>query len=183
MVPGSLYQGFCLLTQSHCLSTCSLGPFYSWTSGAMRLHPRSVILRQVDRVPRGHQPHPETLLALLTREERRVAMDIHGPEASDAAKHPSCAGQNRPHRKRIAQTAGFVKSCSRHKGFTGKMIAFSKTHMERSLSSCDCPRKLLCITAVLNYAKTTAHGGVRKRCHVLATYYVPSTSCLSFSSS
>ena len=99
----------------------------------MRLHPRSVILRQVDRVPRGHQPHPETLLAVLTREERRVATDIHGPEASDAAKHPSCAGQNRPHRKRIAQTAGFVKSCSRHKGFTGKMIAFSKTHGEKSL--------------------------------------------------
>ena len=120
----------------------------------------SVILRQVDRVPRGHQPHPETLLAVLTREERRVAMDIHGPEASGAAKHPSCEGQNRPHRKRIAQTAGFAKSCSGHKGFTGKMIAFSKTHMQRSLSSCDCPRKLLCITAVPNYAKTTAHGGV-----------------------
>ena len=175
---SSLYQGFCLLTPSHHLSTCSLYPFHCWTSGAMRLHPRSVILRQVRQ---SAQRRWTTSRDAFGCADWGGKESCHGhPEASDATKHPSCPGQNPPPRKRIAQTAGFAKSCSRHKGFTGRMIAFSKTHMERNLSSCDCPRKLLSITAVPNYAKTIAQGGVGKRCHMLATYYVPSTSCLSF---
>ena len=177
---SSLYQGFCLLTPSHRLSTCSLYPFHCWTSGAMRLRPRSVILRQVRQSAQRRWTTSRDAFGCADWGGKESCHGHPGDIQRPAMLLSILHVQDRIHppRKRIAQTAGFAKSCSRHKGFTGRMIAFSKTHMERNLSSCDCPRKLLCITAVPNYAKTIAQGGLRKRCHMLATYYVPSTSCL-----
>lgn len=53
-----------------------------------------------------------------------------------------CVGQTP--QQRIAQAAGSAeveKPHSGDKGCIGKMIAFSKTHVEINLSSCDCPRR------------------------------------------